>query len=302
MIEREFIKNKLKEFNMRKTIEEVVTSRAGVGGITFEKTPLGEKIIIDTVKPGLVIGRGGETIKKLTIDLKEKFGLENPQIEVRELTNPSLSSQVVAKNIVFDLMQFGPKRFKPLAYRSLMRIMKSGAMGCEIKLSGRIPSQRAKTWRFFAGYMKKCGHVAQTMVDKSILVANTSAGSVGVKVSIMLPETPLPDRVEFTNIIVQQESPEGETLSIEEVPVKTAEAEVELTIDSVPEENLEKEKIVEKPKTEKKAEEKKTAKKTESKPKAQTNKKEAKKPITEKTVDKKPEKKAPAKKKEGEKK
>ena len=306
MIEREFIKNKLHEFTIKGRIHELIGSRAGIGGITFEKTPLGEKVIIDAVKPGLVIGRGGETIKNLTSELKSKFNLENPQVEVREILNPNLNAQVIARNIVFELENFGPKRFKPLSYRSLTKIMRAGALGCELKLSGRIPSQRAKNWRFFNGYMKKCGDVAQNYVDSVVMVANTRAGAIGVKVKIMLPGTPLPDRVEFKTIVVQEEDAKGKIISSEEIPVEKIEKEIltekpllevkllgkdsaktetaaEKKTEKVVEKEVEKKKIIEKPKT---SEEKpaKTTSKAEIKSPSEEN--EATKKLTKKPVKK----------------
>ncbi len=266
MIEREFIKNKLSELNMKKKIEESIGPRAGIGSITFEKTPLGEKVIIDSVKPGLVIGRGGETIKLLTKQLKSKFNLENPQIEVREIEEPNLNAKVIAKNILFEMERFGIRRFKPMSYRSLTRVMRAGALGCEIIISGKVPSQRSRKWRFYNGYMKKCGHIAQTKVDSSTLVANTKSGAVGIKVKIMLPGTRLPDKVEFRKIHVEEKNEKNEVISKQEIPAKEAEKEVE--------------KAEEKKETQKKSE----SKKTKQKPKTQ---KPAKKPQSKKEESKK---------------
>ena len=66
MIEREFIKTKIKNLRIRQRINDVVTKSAGCGNITIEKTPMGEKIIVDTVRPGIVIGRGSKVWGKVT--------------------------------------------------------------------------------------------------------------------------------------------------------------------------------------------------------------------------------------------
>ena len=73
--------------------------------------------------------------------------------------------------------------------------MGSGALGVEILLSGRIPSSRAKRWRFADGYMKKCGDVAITGVNTSIAYATLKSGVVGVQVKIMPGTTILPDNI-----------------------------------------------------------------------------------------------------------
>jgi len=198
MIEREFIKERAKHLKIKEYVESTVPKIAGIGKIKIERTPLGERIVIDAVKPGLIIGQGGRTISDLTSTLKRKFGLENPQIEVHEIPIPALHAAVVAKRIASDLERFGPARFKAIGYRSLMDIMNSGALGAEIKISGRgIPGQRAQSWRFPAGYMKKCGQVALEGVDISIVSANLRSGTVGVQVRIMPPDIMLPDKIKY---------------------------------------------------------------------------------------------------------
>ncbi len=277
MIEREFIKNKINELYIKNKIESRISSRAGIGGIYFEKTPLGEKVIIEAVKPGLIIGRGGETIKDLTKILKNTFKLENPQIEVREIQEPNLNAKVIARNILFKLENFGIRRFKPISYNSLSNVMKAGAMGCEIKISGKVPSQRSRVWRFYNGYMKKCGHVAQDLVDSATMVANTKSGAVGIKVKIMLPNTPLPDKVKFKTIHVEEVDEKGNLISKEEISAKEAENQAEKSAKSAKSaksKEVEKEKSKPAKISETKKEEKKSEEKTKkSKPKSKKEEK-----------------------------
>ena len=74
--------------------------------------------------------------------------------------------------------------------------MKAGALGAEIKLSGKLPSSRAKVWRFAQGYLKKTGHSAK-VVDTAQARAETKPGTVGVKVSILSPHAHLLDRIKI---------------------------------------------------------------------------------------------------------
>jgi len=229
MIEREFIRNKIRNLRIRGKIIEVVGKGAGCGKIDIEKTPLGEKIIVDTLRPGLVIGRGGTTIKKLTSELKSRYGLENPQIEVREVLKPNLVAAIVARRIADEMERFGPQRFKSMGYRSLNNIMKEGAMGAEIVISGRgIPSQRSKTWRFYKGYLKKCGDIAVSKIDKAIERANLRSGAVGIVVKIMLPGTELPDRIIISEPVKVQELKEEPVELKEEVKKTVAEKPTEI--------------------------------------------------------------------------
>jgi small subunit ribosomal protein S3 len=196
MIEREFIKEKSKYLKIKEFLAKKIPRMAGVGRITIEKTPLGEKITIDAVKPSVVIGRGGGAISELTSSIRTKFGLENPQIDVKEIAVPSLSATVVANKIADDLSRFGTAKFKGIGYKALQGIMNAGALGAEIKISGRgVPSSRAKSWRFASGYMKKCGQIALEEVDHAITNADLHTGTVGVQVSIMPPTIILPDKV-----------------------------------------------------------------------------------------------------------
>ncbi len=72
----------------------------------------------------------------------------------------------------------------------------SGAIGIEIKLSGKVPSARGRSWRVYAGYIKKCGDVAVEQVRKAYCTAKLKSGIIGIKVSIMPPGIVLPDSVE----------------------------------------------------------------------------------------------------------
>jgi small subunit ribosomal protein S3 len=196
MIEREFIKEKSKHLKIKEYLLTIIPRTAGMGKVAIEKTPLGERITIEAVRPSIIIGRGGKSIAEITTTLRTKFGLENPQIEVREIAVPALNAAVMANKIAFELERFGTARFKAIGYKTLQNIIQAGALGAEIKIGGRgVPGQRAQSWRFAAGYMKKCGQVALEQVDKAITGVNLHSGTVGVCVMIMPPTIKLPDRL-----------------------------------------------------------------------------------------------------------
>jgi small subunit ribosomal protein S3 len=233
MIEREIIKKKLKEFEILEYIAETL-DRPGYSHTTIQKTPLGEKVTIYTSKPGFIVGRKGANIKALTEVLKVKFGFENPQVEVSEIEDPNLNPHAVAKHIVHTFERFGPQRFKFLGYKMLDTIIKAGAVGGEIVISGRgVPSQRSKTWRFSAGHLKKSGDVAENLISKGFAVAHLKSGSVGVKVSILTPDVVLPDTIRIKEIVSskQEEIVEGEKEEKvkEEIKAKAPEVKEEKT-------------------------------------------------------------------------
>lgn len=194
MIEREFVAAKIKEFQIQEYISDSLKN-VGHSHTKVQKTPLGEKIIIFTSRPGLIVGRKGQNITKLTKALKKKFNLENPQIEISEVGAPNLDARIVAERIASSLEKFGSKRFKGILHKSMEDTLQSGAFGIEILLSGKVPSARAKSWRIFGGYMKKCGNIAQVQVLKAQARALLKSGIIGIKVSIMPRDVILPDDI-----------------------------------------------------------------------------------------------------------
>ena len=196
MIERKFVAHKIKEYQIQEYIEGNLKN-VGHSHTKMIKTPLGEKIVLYASRPGLIVGRKGQNIKELTKTLKKRFGLENPQIEINEVADVNLDANIVAERITDSLERFGSQKFKAIGHKVMEDVMTAGALGVEIIVSGKIPSSRAKSWRFYSGYLKKSGDISIAGVDKSYAQAKLKTGVVGVKVSIMPPGTKLPDKVEL---------------------------------------------------------------------------------------------------------
>ncbi len=195
MEEKKFVKIRKEEF----AVKEYIKKEFGMGKVSTVKidyTPVGERITVSTHKPGLIIGKRGETIEKLTTVLKKKFKMENPHIDIAEIMKPELDAQLVADEIAMALERFGSQRFKAVSYRVLARIKTAGALGAEIVTAGRLPSERAKTWRFKYGYLKKTGDSAN-LVSRAESVATTKQGVVGIKVSILTPDKKTADHIDL---------------------------------------------------------------------------------------------------------
>lgn len=207
MIEREFVKQKKKEFQIQEMTNETMKN-VGHSSTKLSKTPLGEKIIINTSRPGLVVGRKGENISHLTQVLKKKFKLENPQVEINEIENPNLDARIVAERIAATLEKFGSKRFKGAMHSAMEDSISAGAVGVEIKLSGKVPSSRARSWRIYQGYLKKCGDAAINEVKRAHVIAKLKSGVIGIKVRIMPPGIRLGDSVEILETQVQEQTEE----------------------------------------------------------------------------------------------
>jgi len=217
MIEKKFIEAKKQEFEIKEFIKKQI-GKGKISKVKIERTPVGEKIVIITSRPGLVIGRGGEIIQQINESLKKKFKLENPQIEVSEIQEPIFDAQTVADQIAIALEKFGPLSFKLIAYRQLERISKAGALGAEIRLSGRLPSERAKSWRFAFGYLSKTGETK--IVNRATAKAFTRPGVIGVKVAIVPKDAKIPDKIEIDKEIIEEEIKEKLAEAEEEIKKK----------------------------------------------------------------------------------
>ena len=218
MIERTVVAAKLKELEIQEFMEKNL-QRVGHSHTTLQRTPLGEKVVVHASRPGLVVGRQGESIKRLTKKLKEDFGLENPQVEVNEIKDIYLNANIVAEMIAGSLERFGTKRFKATMHRSLENIMQAGALGAEILLSGKLPSRRARSWRVYKGHLKKSGQAKIDCVLVAYTTAELKSGTVGVQVRIMPSDVVLPDKVIFRSEIETPptEEAEGDAAVIKEI-------------------------------------------------------------------------------------
>jgi len=169
--------------------------RAGFAGVELQKTPLGVRITLKTSRPGLVIGKGGKRIQEITDVLQEKFGLEMPQIEVEEVPNPDLDAQIMAERLAYSLDR--GRHYRRAGYYILRKVMDAGARGCEVVVSGKVTSQRARTSIFRAGTMSKSGQPAQVGVDKGVAQCIQKSGVLGIIVKIMRADTKMGDTVKI---------------------------------------------------------------------------------------------------------
>jgi small subunit ribosomal protein S3 len=193
MEEKKFVKFKEEELGIKEYIKRSL-GKGRISDVLIEYTPVGEKIIIATNRPGLVIGRSGSKIAELTRVLKRRFHLDNPHLEIKDISNAFLDAQLVADSIAMNLERRGSLKFKLIAYKTLKEIMSAGSLGTEIVLSGKLPSDRARTWRFAQGYLKKTGEPSK-VVNKAMSQARTISGVVGIKVSILPPNVHIHDRI-----------------------------------------------------------------------------------------------------------
>jgi small subunit ribosomal protein S3 len=222
--EHQFIEDGLQRTQIDEFFSEEL-SRAGYGGMEVAKTPMGTQIVLKAEKPGMVIGKGGKNIRKITTTLEEDFDLEDPQIDVQEVDEPDLNAQIVADRLANALERGW--YFRKAGHTTIDRIMDAGALGAEIILSGKVTGARSRVEKFNRGYIKHNGEPAETIVDSGVGTAVMKLGTIGVRVKIIPPDAQLPDDFEvYEGIEVEDfiEEPEGDVEDLLEAP-EEAEAE-----------------------------------------------------------------------------
>ena len=135
MKERKFVNDAVKKLLVTEYVRRE-TEMAGFGGIEIKRTPFGTNIVLHVNKPGLVIGRKGSKIQEITTTLEKVYGMEAPQIEVREVESPDLNSQVVAKKIALSLEKGWS--YRKAGTNALRRTQESRARGVIIRIGGKI--------------------------------------------------------------------------------------------------------------------------------------------------------------------
>ncbi|MCX8190374.1 MAG: 30S ribosomal protein S3 [Candidatus Diapherotrites archaeon] len=199
MIEKHFIQQGLKKMMLEKYLEPELRS-AGFIGVDVVKTPIATRVIIIVTRPGIAIGKKGKAIKNLTKELEEKFGYENPQIEVQGINNPELNAKACVDRIK-TLIEKGYS-WRSVVYRVVEDAISNGAQGIEVVLQGVLAGKgnRAKHERIAKGYMKKAGEQAY-LVDYAKGVAVPKIGAIGIKVRIIRPGIVFPDKRKISDIV-----------------------------------------------------------------------------------------------------
>jgi small subunit ribosomal protein S3 len=232
-------------------------ARAGYGGMDVAKTPMGTQIVLKAEKPGMVIGKGGKNIRKVTSELEKRFDLDDPQIDVQEVDEPDLNAQIVADRLANALERGW--YFRKAGHTTIDRIMDAGALGAEIVLSGKVTGARSRVEKFNRGYIKHNGEPAEEIVDRGTGVAVMKLGTIGVQVRIIPPNAELPDDFEvYEDVDVEEfiQEPSGdvdELLADADAAIEGEDVDVEDVsgaaeeFEDVPEPEFDDEEVIEEP-------------------------------------------------------
>lgn len=182
---RKFLAKKLKE--------------AAVASVIIERNDKNCEVTIKTAKPGLILGKGGEDIKKLRNELKKLVG-EDVYVSIVEVKNPDLNASIVAQNIALQIEARAP--FRSVQKRAIRNAMKAGAKGIKTLVSGRVGgAEMARNEGYTEGTVPL--HTLRADIDYGTAEAETTYGIIGVKVWIYKGEI-LPNKKEM----------KGETINV----------------------------------------------------------------------------------------
>ncbi|MEK7619684.1 MAG: 30S ribosomal protein S3 [Patescibacteria group bacterium] len=164
---------------LRKALKEALVDR-----IEIERSRQEVRLLIHSAKPGIIIGRGGAGIEELTQKLRKEFfrgRRVKMSINVKEVQKPSLSSSVIAQQIVADIEKRMP--FRRVMKMAIERSIKSGALGVKVRISGRLNgSDIARRETIAQGKIPL--HNLRSDIDFASIPARTIWGAIGVKVWI----------------------------------------------------------------------------------------------------------------------
>merc|ERR1712183_1049751 len=176
----------------------------GYSGVEVRQTPTRHEIIIRATRTQNVLGEKGRRTRELTAVVQKRFNFPPQSVELyaEKVLNRGLCSVAQAESLRYKLL--GGLAVRRACYGVLRFIMESGAMGCEVVVSGKLRGQRAKAMKFVDGLMIHSGNPAEEYVDTVVRHVMLRQGVLGIKVKIMLPfdptgkngpKRPLPDCV-----------------------------------------------------------------------------------------------------------
>ena len=175
----EYVNNLHQDFNLRKLIRKEA-DRAGVSRIEIERFPGKAKVVIHTAKPGILIGRKGENVKKLRQSLEALLG-KKIDLEIREIKSPDTDAYLVAHNIADQL---GRRiSYQRAMKRALQQAIRQGGEGIRVEVSGRLSgAEMARTVNMREGRVPR--QTLRADIDYAMAEAYTTYGRIGVKVWI----------------------------------------------------------------------------------------------------------------------
>ena len=169
--------------------EEIKES--GFHKVEVSKTPSGTKITLYVTRPGIVIGRKGVGIKRLTEKVESDYGFKNPQISVEEIPKAELSPSVMCNRMASHIER--GTAFRRATMWTMNQIMESGALGVQITISGKLRGDRSAFEKHTQGVLPRAGEYAKNIVSQDIVHVKTPMGLIGIRIRIANKEKIVPE-------------------------------------------------------------------------------------------------------------
>jgi small subunit ribosomal protein S3 len=191
----DYVNNLHQDFKLRDLVR-AESPRAGVSRIEIERFPGKVKVVVHTAKPGILIGRKGENVKKIRQSLEAEVG-KKIDLEIKEIKAPDLDAFLVAQNIAEQLER--RISYQRAMKRAIQQAMRQGGEGIRLEVSGRLSgAEMARSVNMREGRVPR--QTLRADIDFSQSEALTTYGRIGVKVWIykgeVLPE--VEEKVEST--------------------------------------------------------------------------------------------------------
>ncbi len=165
------------DLEIRKYLKDKLR-QAAVSKIVIERAWNSLRVTIFTARPGLVIGRKGSEIERMTEEVSRIAGGKQVKIDIQEIRNPEIDAQLVAESVAGQLER--RISFRRAMKKSVQIAMEQGALGIKIRCSGRLGgAEIARTERYHEGKVPL--HTMRTPIDYGFAEANTVAGKIGIK-------------------------------------------------------------------------------------------------------------------------
>jgi small subunit ribosomal protein S3 len=176
---REYVDNLHQDFALRDLVRKEA-SRAGVSRIEVERFPGKVKIVVNTAKPGVLIGRKGESVKNLRQHLEAMVG-KKIDLEIKEIKSPDLDAYLVAHNIAEQLER--RISYQRAMKRAIQQAIRQGAEGIRVEVGGRLSgAEMARVVNMREGRVPRA--TLRANIDYHQTQALTTYGRIGVKVWI----------------------------------------------------------------------------------------------------------------------
>ncbi|MEO6846469.1 MAG: 30S ribosomal protein S3 [Chthoniobacterales bacterium] len=174
---KDFADNLKADYQIRLYLKQKLKT-AGIARIVIERAWNSVRVTISTARPGMVIGRKGSEIEKMTEEIARIAGGRQVKIDIFEIKTPELDAQLVAENVAMQLER--RISFRRAMKKTVQIAMEFGALGIKIRCSGRLGgAEIARTEWYREGKIPL--HTLRIPIDYGFAEANTVAGKIGIK-------------------------------------------------------------------------------------------------------------------------